>query len=1265
MSQIKRRFASFFVVFAAVVVYQFSLILAVAILVVAVFLYQGFQMSDLTINVPSSSRANSLLSSLYSWTESAVSSVAKKCKNLTASGTENNARLPIQGPIGSGKKSTQHTYSPGFDCASFGNRENIYQGTSIHQSPKVSDSAPRASPSCSSVDTSEWNRKTPIASSATLNKSLTATSRYDNDSFSQRSSPWGYSLSPQQRSSVSNTRTVTAAPSPLSASSRYNSRDAALFVDVNSPGFSSRLLKYHSEAAIHQPQYTRPGQLPLVHLSSSPLPTLSARNSQKVRSPVRVRIAPPTYDSPESRLFARPEKQPLPEQQSKSVIEVLKEISRKRIHTEDGGSDAKRHHPQSDSSSSSSSSSTPAMVNGVLLEPGPTGKRPREEDSPKLQKPSVKRTRNNEIYSSLSSSRNINVGTKRKAADSWSRCSTPAPIGKHLKKSPHIASNVSDNDDNRSIEEHTPQREPSPLPKPAPERKSPLMVGQTPSPSVNIARSVDAQSSSHHSLESINETAESSKSQLARSQHHGRLFVKAFSRGIASETEGMKDSRKNGGTKPWKTQRTIDADAITGEDIVGQDMEIGSRRLNSMFSVLESKGPTPNDQPKGDVVDGGPSKVDASKLSSNTTESEKNGLTAGLAAKTLPTPSQVEQPLPTSTPASSSENVSEGPAKEVPSASKSQPTPTPTFGSLQNPLPSSNPPFVEKEKSSPTPPTTQPPPAVNFSSGSSVPATSSTSLPFTSITPTSNASVLTQPSTTSSPTTATETLSRAITSAATTIPSGIFGSPSTATFTVPQQSEKPPATTASTFTFGASTTTGVSSTAVSSSGFGLPSYPTTSTPAVTTQSLPSVTPSFGVLSRSSSTTVPTSVTDTKSNAPTSTSGGFSFGASSSVVSQAPSLGGFSMPKTTASSGISFGVSSSAPSISTFVPASTVSSSQNAPSAVTTTTDSSAPKPFGFGASTQQDSTQTSSATSSTGGFNFQFGSSASSTLAAPKPQDSSSGFKFSFGASKGEGGLSTPQQSTNPIAKPPAFGEGFAFGATPTNTSNVEPKPMAFGTPTSLTPTMTAPSAAPPPSGGFNFTANADASSSTLKPSFGFGTSNVGGATTGSVLGSSGGGFNFGAKPADPPSVAPAQAAPSLGSPFQFGANSQVMPSSSTLQPQAQTVNSPFSIGGATEQKPPALSGGFSFGSTPSSNLQQSAPAFGQSSGPSFGSPSINPLQSQQPAPAPSLFQFGSGGSNMSQPANPMQPGMGAPAMFSIGSGSTAPRSRPRNRRQK
>jgi hypothetical protein len=110
----------------------------------------------------------------------------------------------------------------------------------------------------------------------------------------------------------------------------YTSR---VYTDVTSPGLTTRLTKYATEAKNklnHQSQYGT-GQFPKVNLHASPIPMLSTKLT-KSKVPVTVRVAPPDtikYSPPErqkilSNICHTENKSPT------SVVKVLREISLKR-----------------------------------------------------------------------------------------------------------------------------------------------------------------------------------------------------------------------------------------------------------------------------------------------------------------------------------------------------------------------------------------------------------------------------------------------------------------------------------------------------------------------------------------------------------------------------------------------------------------------------------------------------------------------------------------------------------------------------------------------------------------------------------------------------------------------------------------------------------------------------------------------------------------------------------------------------------------------
>ncbi|XP_069700414.1 uncharacterized protein [Periplaneta americana] len=297
---------------------------------------------------------------------------------------------------------------------------------------------------------SKSNDSIPVNRSQRLQNQTNRYSRVSEDlSFSPKGSPWGKSVSPKLRSHGSGVKTVQTVAGPLLASTRFNiNLNSGLYGDVNSPGFSSRIARYANEntkTLTHQKQYSGPGQFPLVQLdrTASLLPVLSSRKSH---TPVTVRIAPP--ESSDSRILSKSQilsGSSIQEQQSsKSVLEVLKEISRKRIHAQLDDSeedDIIKRQRKAEGQNTSELSSENRMVQDDIMA---VGKRMREESPNQTElncrplQQQNKRTRNNEILSSLSSSRNLlnNLKTNKRKSSSadWSRSSTPV-MGKPPKQS--------------------------------------------------------------------------------------------------------------------------------------------------------------------------------------------------------------------------------------------------------------------------------------------------------------------------------------------------------------------------------------------------------------------------------------------------------------------------------------------------------------------------------------------------------------------------------------------------------------------------------------------------------------------------------------------------------------------------------------------------------------------------------------------------------------------------------------------------------------
>ncbi|XP_066601384.1 uncharacterized protein [Prorops nasuta] len=258
-------------------------------------------------------------------------------------------------------------------------------------------------------------------------------SRGDNVTyFTPNGSPWGQSISPQMRPKAAGVKTVQTVAGPLLASTRYNI-DSKVYTDIMSPGLTTRLSKYATEAntkLTHQPQYGT-GQFPKVNLNANPIPVINTK-SIKLRAQNTIRVAPP-----EAIKYCPPEKQKIlssvchNDYISVAPSAAVREISLKRhVSKEDVMSEAVKKQ-RTDIIFSSD-------LTGIEEAKGKRGRdesRSEEEISPqnKSVRP-AKRTKTPSCYdiiNSLTSSINVTSGLKRKAIDS-SRSETP-DSGKHFK----------------------------------------------------------------------------------------------------------------------------------------------------------------------------------------------------------------------------------------------------------------------------------------------------------------------------------------------------------------------------------------------------------------------------------------------------------------------------------------------------------------------------------------------------------------------------------------------------------------------------------------------------------------------------------------------------------------------------------------------------------------------------------------------------------------------------------------------------------------
>ncbi|XP_032669938.1 nuclear pore complex protein DDB_G0274915 isoform X2 [Odontomachus brunneus] len=254
--------------------------------------------------------------------------------------------------------------------------------------------------------------------------------------FSPDGSPWGTSISPKMRPRPAGMKTVQTVAGPLLASTRYNI-DPKLYTDVLSPGLTTRLTKYATEAKntlTHQSHYGT-GQFPKVNLHVSPIPLVNTK-STKLRMPVTVRLAPPEvtrYSPPERQRLLSNIRHAPSNKSTTSVVQVLRDISLKRhASREDVTFDVAKKQRTEDLFDEE----TEMVLEETKQKRSRDDSKSDEELSPQniSIRPAKKRTKTQSCYdilNSLSSSIHVSSGIKRKAID-FSRSGTP-DFEKHFK----------------------------------------------------------------------------------------------------------------------------------------------------------------------------------------------------------------------------------------------------------------------------------------------------------------------------------------------------------------------------------------------------------------------------------------------------------------------------------------------------------------------------------------------------------------------------------------------------------------------------------------------------------------------------------------------------------------------------------------------------------------------------------------------------------------------------------------------------------------
>ncbi|XP_018344136.1 PREDICTED: mucin-4-like isoform X2 [Trachymyrmex septentrionalis] len=407
--------------------------------------------------------------------------------------------------------------------------------------------------------------------------------------FSPEGSPWGMSISPKMHPRW--VKTVQTVAGPLLASTRYNI-DPKVYTDVSSPGLTTRLTKYATEAKnklTHQSQYGT-GQFPKVNLHANPIPLLNAKLT-KMRMPVTVRVAPPDITK-----YSPPEKQKIlsnichmENRSPTSVVQVLREISLKRhASTEDVSIDvAKKQRTEFFNEERE-----------TILEENKQ-KRSRDESSKSDEDLSpqnksirpAKRTKTRscfDIINSLSSSAQVAGGVKRKAVD-FSRSGTP-DFEKHFKSlesarstsSPTVSQ--SHNLDNSKSDLNEYLKNPGTLNSKKTE-EFPLVKGILKSSSKELKLNLDKMAPVHKNAKNTNET-DTTKSLTPTKPV--KLTDKLFMKAEPERNEQLKSLVEEPSNIKVKFA-TDNVEEIKKEDIRNMRQNSMKARLQSMFDAISGK----------------------------------------------------------------------------------------------------------------------------------------------------------------------------------------------------------------------------------------------------------------------------------------------------------------------------------------------------------------------------------------------------------------------------------------------------------------------------------------------------------------------------------------------------------------------------------------------------------------------------------------------------------------------------------------------------
>ncbi|KYM81845.1 hypothetical protein ALC53_07637 [Atta colombica] len=413
--------------------------------------------------------------------------------------------------------------------------------------------------------------------------------------FSPEGSPWGMSISPKMRPRPAGVKTVQTVAGPLLASTRYNI-DPKVYTDVSSPGLTTRLTKYATEAKnklTHQSQYAT-GQFPKVNLHASPIPLLNAKLT-KMRMPVTVRVAPPDVTK-----YSPPEKQKIlsnichmENRSPTSVVQVLREISLKRhASTEDVSFDvAKKQRTEFFNEERE-----------TILEENKQ-KRSRDESSKSDEDLSpqtksirpAKRTKTRscfDIINSLSSSAQVAGGVKRKAVD-FSRSGTP-DFEKHFKSlesarsssSPTVSQSQNLDIDNSKSDLNEIYLKNLETLNSKKTEEFPLVKGILKSSSKELRLNLDKMEPIHKNAKSTNET--DTIKFLTPNSKPVKLTDKLFMRAEPERNEQLKSLVEEPSNIKVRFA-TDNVEEIKREDIRNMRQNSMKARLQSMFDAISGK----------------------------------------------------------------------------------------------------------------------------------------------------------------------------------------------------------------------------------------------------------------------------------------------------------------------------------------------------------------------------------------------------------------------------------------------------------------------------------------------------------------------------------------------------------------------------------------------------------------------------------------------------------------------------------------------------